>query len=60
MEKPDKNGWEYTLSIPYTTDDELEEIIHEEIYAEAERIADFRNCFIEGDITSLDDPERSW
>ena len=60
MEKTDKNGWEYILSIPYTTDEELDEIILEEIYAEAERIADLRNGFIEGHITSLDDPARSW
>jgi DNA invertase Pin-like site-specific DNA recombinase len=60
MEKTDKNGWEYILSIPYTTDEELDKIIHDEIYAEAERIADLRNGFIDGHITSLDDPERSW
>ena len=41
MEKPDKQGWEYVLSIPYTTDEELDSTIYEEIYAEAERCADF-------------------
>lgn len=60
MEKPDKDGSEYILSISYTTDEELDQIIYEEIYAEAERIADSRNGFIECDIVSLDDPERSW
>ncbi len=47
MEKIDKNGWEYILSIPYTTDEKLDQIIYEEIYAEAERIADYRYGFIE-------------
>lgn len=60
IEKPDKQGWEYVLSIPYTTDEELDSTIYEEIYAEAERCADFRHCFIEADIRSLDDSERSW
>lgn len=60
MEKPDKNGWEYILSIPYTTDEELDGIVYDEISREAESIADLRNCFTEADITSLDDPERSW
>jgi DNA invertase Pin-like site-specific DNA recombinase len=60
MEKSDKDGWEYTLSIPYTTDEELDEIIYDEISREAESIADLRNCFTEADITSVDDPERSW
>lgn len=60
MEKPDKNIPEYILSIPYNTDEELDQIIYDEIYAETESIADSRHCFIEGDIISLDDPERSW
>lgn len=60
MEKADKKGWEYRLSIPYTSDEELDRTIYEEIYAEAERCADFRHCFIEADMSSLDDPERSW
>jgi len=59
MEKPDKAGSDYILSIPYTTDEELNQII-DEIYAEAERIADYRNCFTEGDMISLDDPEKCW
>jgi DNA invertase Pin-like site-specific DNA recombinase len=60
MDKPDKKGWEYILSIPYTTDEELDRIIYEEIFAEAERMADLRHCFTEGDMVSVDDPERSW
>jgi hypothetical protein len=42
------------------SDEELDRTIYEEIYAEAERCADFRHCFIEADMSSLDDPERSW
>lgn len=60
MKKTDKAGFEYILVIPYTTDEELDHIINEEIYAEAGSIADNRNCFIEGDMISLDDPEKSW
>jgi DNA invertase Pin-like site-specific DNA recombinase len=60
MEKPDKKGWEYILSIPYTTDAELDRIIYEEILTEAERMADLRHCFTEGDMISVDDPERRW
>jgi len=60
MEKTDKHGWNYVLSIPYTTDEELDRIIYEDIYADAQSIADLRHCFTEGGITSIDDPERSW
>jgi hypothetical protein len=60
MEKLDKDGWVYILSIPYTTDEELDNIIYDEIISEAHHIADMRNGFVEADIVSLDDPERSW
>jgi len=60
MEKPDKKGWEYVLSIPYTTDEELDRIIYEEIFAEAKCTADLRHCFTEEDMVSVDDPERNW
>src|SRR5208283_2212270 len=60
MEKTDKQGHEYILSIPYTTNEELDRIIYEDIYADAQSIADLRHCFTEGGITSIDDPERSW
>lgn len=56
----DGNRSDYILSIPYTTDKELDEVIYKDIYAEAENIADSRNCTIEGDIVSLDNPEKSW
>ena len=60
MESPDKKRGEYLLSIPYTTDEELDRIIYNEIWQEAESIADLRNCFTEGDVISLDDPSRRW
>jgi DNA invertase Pin-like site-specific DNA recombinase len=60
MEKLDKHNCRYILSIPYTSDEELDSIIYDEILAEAEHTADLRNCFIEADIISMDDPERSW
>jgi hypothetical protein len=60
MKKLCPDGWEYELSIPYETDKDLEETIYDDILAEAERIADSRHCFIEANITSADDPDRSW
>jgi hypothetical protein len=60
MEKTTKDGYEYILSIPYTTDEELERTIYDDIYAEAEHVADYRHCFTEGDMVSLEDPEKSW
>ena len=60
MEKPDEKGWDYLLTIPYETDEALDKIIYEEILAEAARIADFANCFTEGDVISVDDPDRHW
>jgi hypothetical protein len=60
MEKPEQDGWEYVLSIPYHTDEELDEIIYRDILQEAAFHADMRHCFIETDVVSLDDPDRSW
>jgi len=60
MEKPTTAGWEYLLSIPYTTDEELDRIIYDEIWREADQIADARHCFIEGDMTALAQPDRHW
>ena len=52
MQKADQKGCEYLLSVPYTSDEELDRTIYEEICAEAERYADLRHCFIEADISS--------
>ena len=60
MEKPHKDSHRYILTIPYQTDEELDRIIYEDILAEAHRIADNRHGFVEADVLSLDDPERSW
>jgi DNA invertase Pin-like site-specific DNA recombinase len=60
MEKPRKDGSEYILTIPYETDAELDRIIYEDILKEAADLADCRYCFIETDVRSLDDPDRSW
>ena len=59
MEKPQEDGAEYILTIPYDTDEELDETICD-ILREAERIAHSRNGFTEPDVRSLDDPERTW
>jgi hypothetical protein len=60
MEKPERDGWEYILSIPYSTDEELDRIIYDEIWREMDSRADGRHCFVEGDTVSLEDPERHW
>lgn len=59
MKKSRKNDWEYILTIPYDDDAELDRRI-EEVIMEAASQADMRHCFIEADVVSLDDPERSW
>lgn len=59
MRKGGKDSWTYTLTIPYTTDEELEGIIAE-IFQEAECIADLRNGFTEGDMREIGGQERSW
>lgn len=55
-----KEGGPYLLAIPYETDEELDRIIYEEIWTEAENLADARHCFTEGDCISVDDPDRHW
>jgi hypothetical protein len=60
MEKEREDGCEYTLTIPYDTEEELDRIVSDEIYREADRLADHRPCCIEADATSVDDPGRSW
>jgi len=59
MEKH-SNGCEYTLTIPYDTDEELERIIYDEILREADTMADMRYCFIEADVRALDGSDRHW
>ena len=59
MQKPHKDGWEYTLSIPYETDEELDDLVND-LLQEATSIADGRNCFIEADARAMDGSDRSW
>jgi hypothetical protein len=60
MEKPYKDSWDYVLTIPYETDEDLDRIIYDDILAETHQIADLRNGFIEADVVAVDDPDRSW
>jgi hypothetical protein len=60
MEKLSTEGWEYSLIIPYETDEELDRIIYDDILGEAQRIADSRYGFVEADVRSAEDPDRSW
>jgi hypothetical protein len=48
------------VQLQFFADVEIDRIIYEKIYAEAESIVDFRHFVKEGDITSLDDPTRNW
>jgi DNA invertase Pin-like site-specific DNA recombinase len=59
VEKPDKNGWQYILTIPYRTQDDLDDTIYD-ILREAQSTADERHCFIEADVIALDGSGRSW
>ena len=60
MQKNRPDGWEYTLTISYSTDEELESVIYDDILREADNEADYSNCFIEADVTALDGSERRW
>ncbi len=59
MEKPRKDSWEYILTIPCDTDEELENTIYG-ILREAQSTADSYNCFTESDVRVLDGSDRSW
>ncbi len=59
LEKSDKNGWQYILTIPYQTQDDLDDTIYD-ILREARSTADERHCFIEADVIALDGSDRSW
>jgi hypothetical protein len=60
METLRPDSWEYVLTIPYKTDEELDAIIDDDILREACDIAESWNSFIETDSHSLEHPERSW
>jgi DNA invertase Pin-like site-specific DNA recombinase len=58
MKKSASDDWEYILTIPYTTDEELDELIYD-LYREMESTANGYNCWTEANISSLDG-KRSW
>jgi hypothetical protein len=60
MVKKYEDGNEYTLTIQYETDQELERIIYTDILRECDSEADAHNCLIEADVTALDDSGRHW
>ena len=59
MKKLDSKGQEYELTIPGSTDEELEKAIYD-MLSEAASLADDRHCFIEPDVVALDGSDRSW
>ena len=56
--QPSKDRWDYSLSIPYETEEELERKI-DELYMEMSNIADNDYCFIEADLREIG-TDRSW
>ena len=60
LQQPDKDGWAYTLTVTYRTDEELDTIIYRDILGEAQSIADMRNGFIEADVREVGGQERGW
>lgn len=59
MRKPDKDGWNYELTVTYSSDEELDDIIYD-MLSEAQSIADYRNGFIEADMREVGGRERAW
>jgi DNA-binding Lrp family transcriptional regulator len=53
-----KDGYDYILTIPYETEEELNETI-EELLEEMHQEADMYHCYVEADISSMYD-ERYW
>lgn len=58
MEIP-KDDSGYILTIPYTTDEELDETIYD-MLREIESSADSRNCFTEGNVIAMNGSDRRW
>ncbi len=59
MHKPDPKGCEYELTIPYRSEEELDDTINE-IISEASNTADMRNGFAEIEVLALDGSDRYW
>jgi len=58
FKKPYADSYDYEITIPYENDKDLDEIIYE-MLSEMSCTADYRNCFIETDVRTLDD-EKNW
>ncbi len=59
MKKDTNNGWEYELTLPYTTDKKLNGSIHD-LLSKIESTTSYRNCFTETDVVECGGKERSW
>ena len=59
FDRTDNNGWQYILTIPFQTQEDLDETIYE-ILREAQSTADARHCFIEADVKALDGFDIGW
>ena len=57
--KLDKDGREYEVTIPYDDDVDLEKRIHE-LISHIGHTVDDRHCYVECDVRSVDDPDRTW
>jgi hypothetical protein len=57
-QKIHKDGDDYILTIPYETEEELNENI-EELYEEIHQVAGIYHCYVEADISSIDG-EKCW
>ncbi|NET31352.1 MAG: hypothetical protein F6K19_05040 [Cyanothece sp. SIO1E1] len=58
MKKLGKDSWEYELTIPYETDEELDKRIYD-LFREMDNLADLEFCFIEVDAREIG-TDRSW
>ena len=58
MKMLEKDGRRYELTSHYD-DEDLDNTIYD-MLSEIDSVSDRRNCFIEADVTALDDSERSW
>jgi len=59
MQKPHDSGYDYVLTIPYHTDEDLDGTIYG-ILDQAAHEADLHHCFIESDVRALDGSDRQW
>ena len=57
--KIDPKGSDYELTIPYSSDEDLDRTIYD-LCQEISSTADERNCFVEIDVSALDGSERYW